>query len=39
MHTKVGLLQSPFFQLKCHADLFKVHLQALIEYASPVEQS
>ena len=32
MHTNVGLLQSPFFQLQCHADLFKVHLQALKEY-------
>ena len=32
MHTKVGLLQRPSFQLRCHADLFKVHLQALIEY-------
>ena len=32
MHAKVGLLQRPSFQLQCHADLFKVHLQALIEY-------
>ena len=32
MHTNVGLLQSPSFQLQCHADLFKVHLQALKEY-------